>query len=150
MKVLVPENWKQWKVLLDLLKCGEQTDDVIRAMKKGTLLWNTENSELLVQELSNVATFRMRIAINKFQKNLRRSYFRESKLISAVEDLRAELRLLTDATDIPVLPDQIREQFANDIRLQAEKIQSFMKTEANKDFTGRLLRLLNENSVTDY
>lgn len=145
-----PEEWQDWKELLSHFKYGEQTDCVIKAMKEGTLLWTPDNSELLIQELSTVATDYLCAAIDNFQRAILKSLFQEKKLILAADRLRNELRTLTEAMDLPVLPNDIRKKFQSDIQLQADNLQSSLKKEAAKDFTGKLKRLLDKYPINKF
>ena len=142
-----PATYSEWSVILGRLK--EQVDDaaVLDAMQQGKIEWQTGVAERFTRKLVDVINFRMNMAIDKFQLEMKRSSGQERLIIQALIALRKELFFLSKAVCIPAIPEKNRIQYQQLIISQANSIQSSLEESAKQDRSGKLACIVKNTKV---
>lgn len=142
-----PATYSEWSVVLGRLK--EQVDDaaVLDAMQQGKIEWQTGVAERFTRKLVDVINFRMNMAIDKFQLEMKRSSGQERLIIQALIALRKELLFLSKAVCIPAIPEKNRIQYQQLIISQVNSIQSSLEESAKQDRSGKLACIVKNTKV---
>lgn len=142
-----PATYSEWSVILGRLK--EQVDDaaVLDAMQQGKIEWQTGVAERFTRKLVDVINFRMNMAIDKFQLEMKRSSGQERLIVQALIALRKELLFLSKAVCIPAIPEKNRIQYQQLIISQANSIQSSLEESAKQDRSGKLACIVKNTKV---
>lgn len=142
-----PATYSEWSVILGRLK--EQVDDaaVLDAMQQGKIEWQAGVAERFTRKLVDVINFRMNMAIDKFQLEMKRSSGQERLIIQALIALRKELLFLSKAVCIPAIPEKNRIQYQQLIISQANSIQSSLEESAKQDRSGKLACIVKNTKV---
>lgn len=143
-------TYSGWAELLDMLK--NKTDDpaVLDAMKKSTIDWQSGVAERFTRKLTDVITFRLNSATDRFQTEMSRAYGQERVIVGALSSLKKELSFLYDAIYLPCIPEKDRKTYAALVLEQADNIQNSLEDSAKKDRTGKLLSLVRNNKVNSF
>lgn len=142
-----PATYSEWSVILGRLK--EQVDDaaVLDAMQQGKIEWQAGVAERFTRKLVDVINFRMNMAIDKFQLEMKRSSGQERLIVQALIALRKELLFLSKAVCIPAIPEKNRIQYQQLIISQANSIQSSLEESAKQDRSGKLACIVKNTKV---
>lgn len=142
-----PATYSEWSVILGRLK--EQVDDaaVLDAMQQGKIEWQAGVAERFTRKLVYVINFRMNMAIDKFQLEMKRSSGQERLIVQALIALRKELLFLSKAVCIPAIPEKNRIQYQQLIISQANSIQSSLEESAKQDRSGKLACIVKNTKV---
>ena len=145
-----PATYSEWSVILGKLK--EQVDDaaVLDAMQQGKIEWQTGVAERFTRKLVDVINFRMNMAIDKFQLEMKRSSGQERLNVQALIALRKELLFLSKAVCIPAIPEKNRIQYQQLIISQANSIQSSLEESAKQDRSGKLTCIVKNTKVNTF
>lgn len=145
--ISVPHSYAEWVKILDMLK--DKTDDaeVLTAMQRGTLEWQSGVAERFTRKLTDVINYRIDAATQRFQKNLSHSNGQDRAVIQGIIDLRKELGFLTQAINLPVIPEKDRAAYVSLVQQQAEKIQQSLEDSAKRDRTGKLSSIIRNNRI---
>ena len=143
----IPHNYFEWSEVLDAFKNKEYDDDILDVMKKGTLEWQTGVAERFAQKLVDAVNYRMNMATDKFQRDMKHSNGSEGNIIRALLALRRELSFLTKAIDLPVLPEKDRYKYVALVIQQADSIQNSLEESAKQDKSGKLSSIIRNNKV---
>lgn len=145
-----PATYSEWSVILGKLK--EQVDDaaVLDAMQQGKIEWQTGVAERFTRKLVDVINFRMNMAIDKFQLEMKRSSGQERLIVQALIALRKELLFLSKAVCIPAIPEKNRIQYQQLIISQANSIQSSLEESAKQDRSGKLTCIVKNTKVNTF
>ena len=68
----VPNTYSEWVTVLTDFKNKKNDEDVLRAMKAGSIQWQSGVAERFSRKLIEAVNFRMNAASDKFQKDLSR------------------------------------------------------------------------------
>ncbi|MDO4543934.1 MAG: hypothetical protein Q4C01_05205 [Clostridia bacterium] len=143
-----PHTYAEWVAVLDLLKNKTCDDEIIaHAMMKGTIEWQTGVAERFSKRLVSAFNSRANAALERFQRELNRSKGQERAIVQALLALRKELRFLAETMSLPALPENMRQDFVQLIRDQADKIQGSLEDSSKVDRSGRLLSIVRNNRV---
>lgn len=142
-----PETYSEWMDCLNALKKGGDDEEVLRAMKAGTLSWQSGVAERFSRSLVNAVNERMNAATDRFQRKMRTGRGSDSDITRALLDLQREMRLLKDAVDLPAIPENYRRQYIAMVQDEAQKMQDSLEQSAKSDRTGRLSYLIRSHSV---
>ena len=107
----VPNTYSEWVTVLTDFKNKKNDEDVLRAMKAGSIQWQSGVAERFSRKLIEAVNFRMNAASDKFQKDLSRSHGQEGAIVQAILSLRKEMAFLANAIDLPALPDDERKHY---------------------------------------
>ena len=87
----VPNTYSEWVTVLTDFKNKKNDEDVLRAMKAGSIQWQSGVAERFSRKLIEAVNFRMNAASDKFQKDLSRSHGQEGAIVQAILSLRKEM-----------------------------------------------------------
>lgn len=142
-----PRTYSDWVTVLDMLKAKSNDDEVLEAMKKGTVEWQSGVAERFTKKLVDTINFRMNAASDKFGKEMSHSGGQERVIVPALLALRKEMCFLEKAINLPAIPAKDREQYRKLVVDQANRMQSSLEDSAKKDRTGRLASIVKNNKV---
>ena len=108
-----PHTYSEWVNVLTIFKNKTNDEDVLRAMKAGTIKWQSGVAERFSQKLIDSVNARMNAASDKFQLELSRAYGSEGAIVQAILALRKEMAFLSKAIDLAVLPEKDRQYYVN-------------------------------------
>lgn len=141
-----PSNYAEWMDILDIFEEGQDDINALKALQKGSLVWQAGLADRFTQRLCDVFKARMDRAQDKFSHTCRNSTS-ESGIVAAILPLRKELQMMLKFMTLPALPEEHRNQYKQIVQDQADKIQESLEISAKKDRTGRLLALMRRNAV---
>ncbi len=145
-----PHTYAEWAVVLNMLKNKTDDQDVLFAMQNGTIEWQSGVAERFSKRLIDVINARMNGAADQFQKEMSRSQGQERSIVSALLALRKELYFLSQAINLPALPDKDRQNYYQLVISQANSIQSSLEDSAKKDRSGKLSSIVRNNRVNSF
>ena len=145
-----PRTYSEWVVILDMLKDKTDDEQVLRAMQLGVMEWQSGVAERFARKLVNVINFRMNSASDKFQRELGRAYGQERAIVQALLALRKEMRFLSNAINLPAIPEKDRQQYLKLVIEQANNMQSSLEDSAKKDRSGKLSSIVRNNRVNAF
>lgn len=145
-----PKTYSEWVAVLDMLKAKSNDDDVLSAMQKGTIEWQSGVAERFAKKLIDVINYRMNVASDKFQKEMSRSNGQERAIVQALLALRKEMCFLSKAINLPAIPEKDRQQYYQLVISQANSMQSSLEDSAKKDRSGKLASIVRNNRVNAF
>jgi hypothetical protein len=142
-----PATYAEWVDLLDMLKEKKDDTEVLNALKKGTIAWQSGVAERFTQKLITTVNMRIDNAIDKFQKEMKRGSGQEAVIVQAILALRREMSFLYNVIDLPVIPEKDRAQYCALVRGQADKMQSSLEDSARKDRSGKMSSIVRNHKI---
>ena len=109
----VPYTYSDWAKVLDILKSKQDDADVLAAMQKGTLEWQSGVADRFSIRLADAVNTRMNSASDRFQRDLSNARGSEGAIVQALLSLRKEMAFLVKAVNIPALPEEYRKQYVH-------------------------------------
>ena len=125
-------------------------DEVLRAMKAGTVEWQSGVAERFSKKLIDAVNVRMNAASDKFQRDLSRARGQEGAIVQAILALRKEMSFLAQAINLPALPDKERQHYLNLVIEQANSMQKSLEDSAKKDRSGKLSSIIRNHKVNSF
>ena len=141
-----PGIYAEWTKLFQAFRQHDHDEEVLSAMRQGSLVWQTGVAGRFVRRLLELTNARMDDALSRCQQELRRVHS-ESELIRALLNLRRELNLAWQLTQLPVIPEEARGKFAGLVRKQADKIQACLEESGGCKCSGRIQSLARNHKV---
>ncbi|MDO4312445.1 MAG: hypothetical protein Q4C52_05120 [Eubacteriales bacterium] len=148
--IRVPHTYAEWAEVLKAYKDKTNDQDVLKAMQKGTLEWQSGVAERFTEKYLNATNNRLNMAADKFQRDYSRAAGSEGAVIQALIAMRKELAFLMQAADIPAVPEEVRGQFKDIVRKQADSVQSSLEDSAKKDRSGKLSSIIRNHKVNNF
>lgn len=145
-----PKTYAEWVALLDMLQAKTDDESVLAMMQQGTLEWQSGVAERFAKKLIDVINFRMNSASDKFQKEMGRAQGQERVIVQALLALRKEMRFLSQAVNLPVIPQKDRQHYYQLVISQADSMQSSLEDSAKKDRSGKLASIVRNNKVNSF
>ena len=146
----VPNTYSEWVTVLTDFKNKKNDEDVLRAMKAGSIQWQSGVAERFSRKLIEAVNFRLRAASDKFQKDLSRSHGQEGAIVQAILSLRKEMAFLANAIDLPALPDDERKHYLALVIEQADNMQKSLEDSAKNDRSGRMSSIVRNHRVNSF
>lgn len=146
----VPNTYSEWVTVLTDFKNKKNDEDVLRAMKAGSIQWQSGVAERFSRKLIEAVNFRMNAASDKFQKDLPRSHGQEGAIVQAILSLRKEMAFLANAIDLPALPDDERKHYLALVIEQADNMQKSLEDSAKNDRSGRMSSIVRNHRVNSF
>ena len=146
----VPNTYSEWVTVLTDFKNKKNDEDVLRAMKAGSIQWQSGVAERFSRKLIEAVNFRMNAASDKFQKDLSRSDGQEGAIVQAILSLRKEMAFLANAIDLPALPDDERKHYLALVIEQADNMQKSLEDSAKNDRSGRMSSIVRNHRVNSF
>lgn len=149
-RIEIPRTYAQWVDILELLQ--DKTDDaaVLEAMQQGTIEWQSGVAERFTSKLVDVINKRMNAASDKFQREISRARGQEREIVGALLALRKEMKFLSQAINLPAIPEKDRHQYRNLVLEQADNMQRSLEDSAKNDRTGKLASIIKNNRVNAF
>ena len=135
---------------MTIFKNKTNDEDVLRAMKAGTIEWQSGVAERFSQKLIDSVNARMNAASDKFQLELSRAYGSEGAIVQAILALRKEMAFLSKAIDLAVLPEKDRQYYVNLVFEQANSMQKSLEDSAKNDRSGKLSSIIRNHKVNSF
>lgn len=145
-----PHTYAEWVNVLETLKAKTNDDEVLAAMKQGTIEWQSGVAERFSKKLADAVNSRMNAASDKFQRDLDRSNGEERVIVQSLLALRKELNFLLQVVDFPALPDKYRLQYRKLVLEQADQAQSSLEESAKRDRSGKLSSIVRNHRVNKF
>ncbi len=142
-----PHTYAEWATVLDKFRNRTDDEDVLEAMLKGTVEWQSGVAERFTKKLVDAVNTRMNSATDRFQRDISRSRGQEGAIVQAILALRKELRFLLEAISLPAIPEKDRNRYRQLVIDQANRIQSSLEDSARADRTGKLANIIRNNRV---
>jgi len=145
-----PTIYAEWSEILDLLKAKSDDEVVLSLLLQGTLEWQAGVAERFTKKLTDTINFRMNAATDKFQRDMNNARGNEGYIVQALISLRKELRFLSNAINLPVIPEKDRSQYHQLVLSQADSIQTSLEDSAKKDRTGKMSSIVRNHKVNTF
>lgn len=142
-----PRTYSDWVGILDMLKNKTDDEEVLQAMQRGTVEWQSGVAERFAKKLIDTINYRMNAATDKFQKDMTRSQGQERAIVQALLALRKEFRFLAQAINLPALPEKDRQHYYQLVISQADSVQKSLEDSAKRDRSGKLASIVRNNKV---
>lgn len=142
-----PHTYSDWVEILDMLKNKSDDEEVLQAMQRGAVEWQSGVAERFAKKLIDTINHRMNAATDKFQKEMSRSQGQERAIVQALLALRKEFRFLAQAINLPALPEKDRQHYYQLVISQADSVQKSLEDSAKRDRTGKLASIVRSNKV---
>lgn len=149
-QITPPKTYSEWVAVFDMLKAKTDDTKVLAAMQAGTIEWQAGVAERFTNKLVDALNFRMNAATDKFQTEMTRAGGQERTIVQALIALRKELKFLSEAVDLPAIPEENREQYRQLVLGQADAIQNSLEDSAKRDRTGKLASIVRNNKVNAF
>lgn len=148
--IVPPKTYSDWVAILDMLKTKSDDENVLSAMQRGTIEWQSGVAERFSKKLIDVINYRMNAATDKFQKEMTRSNGQERAIVQALLALRKELCFLSKAINLSAIPEKDRQRYYQLVISQANSVQSSLEDSAKKDRSGKLASIVRNNRVNAF
>jgi uncharacterized protein YicC (UPF0701 family) len=145
-----PVIYSEWVEALDMLKAKTDDDAVLQALQQGTIEWQSGVAERFAKKLTDAINARMNAATDKFQKNLNNARGHEGHIVQALLALRKEMCFLSQAINLPAIPEKDRTQYHQLVLKQADNMQSSLEDSAKKDRTGKMASIVRNHKVNAF
>lgn len=145
-----PKTYSDWAELLETFKSRTNDEEVLGAMQRGTVEWQSGVAERFAKKLVDAVNFRLNAATDRFQKEMSRSSGQERAIVQALISLRRELRFLADSVDLPAIPEKDRSKYRSLVVEQADSIQKSLEDSARNDRSGKLASIVRNNKVNTF
>lgn len=148
--ITVPHTYSEWVEILEILRSGTEDEEVLAAMFAGTVEWQSGVAERFAKRLIDVVNFRMDAADDKFQRSIRNAQGQESAIIFALSALQKEMKFLSDAINLPALPEKDRHHYRQLVIQQADYMQKSLEDSAQQDRSGKLLSIVRNHKINAF
>ncbi|MFQ8892995.1 MAG: hypothetical protein ACLR8H_11535 [Clostridium sp.] len=145
-----PHTYSEWVNVLTIFKNKTNDEEVLHAMKAGTIEWQSGVAERFSKKLIDSVNARMNVASDKFQLELSRAYGSEGAIVQAILTLRKEMAFLSEAIDLAVLPEKDRQYYVNLVFEQANSMQKSLEDSAKNDRSGKLSSIIRNHKVNSF
>lgn len=145
--IQAPHTYAEWTKVLDVLKTKQDDIDVLPAMQKGTLEWQSGVADRFSKRLIDAVNTRMNAASDKFQRDMSNARGTEGAIVQALLSLRKEMAFLVHVVNIPALPTEYRKQYVQMVIEQANNMQNALEDSAKKDRSGKMSSIIRNHRV---
>lgn len=148
--ISAPHTYSEWVNAFTVFKNKSNDEDVLNAMKSGTIEWQVGVAERFSQKLIDAVNTRMNGASDKFQLDMSRTQGQEGAIVQAILALRKEMEFIAKAIDLPALPDKERQYYLNLVLEQADKMQKSLEDSAKNDRSGKLSSIIRNHKINSF
>ena len=145
-----PQIYSEWVEVFDMLKAKTDDASVLQALQEGTVEWQSGVAERFAKKLTDSINARMNEAADKFQKSMNNARGQEGPTVQALLALRKEMNFLSQAINLPAIPEKDRAQYHDLVRKQADSMQSSLEDSAKKDRTGKMASIVRNHKVNAF
>ena len=140
-----PKIYADWIKVFDILKSGEDDENILALMQEGIVVWQSGVAERFLKRLVEAVNFRLNKATDNFQKSRQTD---ENEIIQSLMQLRRELQFILKVVDINTIPVKEKTELRNMIINQSNSIQESLEKSAESDRSGKLSSIIKNNKVT--
>ena len=144
--IRTPSTYSDWISLFDMLKNHESDEDVVAAMERGTIPWQSGVAERFTAKMIEAVNKRLDDANDRFKRNIAHANG-ESGLLQTLNAMRNELAFLKRVVSVNAIPADIRGKYVSMVTKYADDAQKSLEDSAKSDRTGRLLFLIRNHPV---
>lgn len=148
--MVAPHTYSEWSSVLAVFKEKSNDDEVLAAMKSGTIEWQSGVAERFSKKLIDAVNARMNAASDKFQVEMTRARGQEGAIVQAILFLRKEMMFLANAIDLPALPEGDRSHYVGLVKEQANNIQKSLEDSAKNDRSGKMSSIVRNHKVNSF
>lgn len=141
-----PKTYADWAALLRTFERGTADEDVLHALRTGTLAWQSGVAERFARRFSHAINARINAASDRFDRDMQHASD-ERGTISALLSLRRSLSFLHAAADLPTLPAEQRASFAGLVQHAADHMQESLENSAKSDRSGKMSDVVRSHRV---
>ncbi len=141
-----PRTYADWAALLRAFKEGGSDEEVLAALRAGTIVWQSGVAERFVMRLTDAVNARMNAASDAFDRAMQRAQD-ESGIVAALLGLRRALALCLRAMDLPALPPEQRRQCMDLVQTNADRMQESLEQSAKNDRSGKMTSIVRSHRV---
>lgn len=145
--ILIPHTYAEWANILDVFQSGTNDAEVLEAMTRGTVEWQSGVADRFSRRLIDSVNARMNAASDRFQKNVARAGGSEGEIVRALLALRKEMSFLASAIALPALPEKERKYYRQLVIDQANRMQKSLEDSARRDRSGRMASIIRNHRV---
>lgn len=145
--ISVPYTYSEWTEVLEVFKSKKDDAEVLAAMKKGTIEWQSGVADRFSKRFMDSVNYRMNAASDKFQKDLSNAGGAEGAIVQALLSLRKEMSYLLRAVDIQAFPEEYRRQYMQMVIEQANSMQRALEDSAKNDRSGKMSSIVRNHKV---
>ena len=145
-----PRIYSEWVEVLDVLKSKADDEATLRALQQGTIEWQSGVAERFTKKLTDTINARMNAATEKFQRDLNNARGYEGQIVQALLALRKEMHFLSQAINLPAIPEKDRVQYHQLVLSQADSMQSSLEDSAKQDRTGKMASIVRNHKVNAF
>ncbi|GBU23092.1 hypothetical protein R80B4_03006 [Fibrobacteres bacterium R8-0-B4] len=145
-----PKTYSEWVELFDMLKSKTDDGAVLQALHGGTVEWQSGVAERFAKKLTDTINARMNAASDKFQRDMNNARGHEGHIVQALLALRKEMSFLSQAINLPAIPEKDRDQYYRLVLEQADKMQTSLEDSAKKDRTGKMTSIVRNHKVNTF
>ena len=145
-----PHTYSDWINVLASLKNKTDDDDVLCAMKAGTIEWQSGVAERFAQKLIDAVNVRINLASDKFQTDLSRARGQGGAVVHAILALRKEMVFLAQAINLPAIPEDERKCYLGLVMEQADAMQKSLEDSAKNDRSGKFSSIVRNHKVNAF
>lgn len=142
-----PNTYSEWVKIIDALKSGGDDAEVLSAMQKGTIEWQSGVAERFVKRLIGSVNDRLNTATDKLQNNMKRVGGNEGAFINSLLLFRKEMAFLAQVVNIPALPSADRQHYVDLVTDHANRVQRSLEDSAKADRSGKLSSIVRNHKV---
>ena len=140
-----PKIYADWIKVFDVLKSGEDDEEILPLMQEGEIVWQSGVAERFLRKLVDTVNFRLNKAIDNFQKSRQSD---ENEIVQSLMQLRRELQFMLKVVDINAVPVKEKTELRNMIINQSNSIQESLEKSSESDRSGKLSSIIKNNKVT--
>jgi hypothetical protein len=145
-----PKTYSEWAEIFDMLKSKTDDNAVLQALHGGTVEWQSGVAERFAKKLTDTVNARMNAATDKFQRDMNNARGHEGHIVQALLALRKEMNILSQAVNLPAIPDNDRDRYYRLVLTQADKIQASLEDSAKKDRSGKMASIVRNHKVNAF
>ncbi len=144
--IRTPSTYSDWISLFDMLKNHENDEEVVAAMERGTLPWQSGVAERFTGKMIEAVNKRLDDASDRFKRNMAHANG-ESGLLQTLNIMRKELALMKRVVNVNAIPSDIRGKYVSMVTKFADDAQKSLEDSAKSDRTGKLRFLIRNHPI---
>jgi hypothetical protein len=143
-----PETYAEWNMMLKSLREGGVREDILQALSAGKLEWQDGVAQRFAQQLSDTINTIINKANDVFSRQMQQPNGGEGAAVQGLLHLRRELGIAQRLASLPVLPEDVRQDYQKMVQEQADRMQQSLEDSARKsDRSGKLLSIVRNHRV---
>jgi hypothetical protein len=141
-----PSTYAEWGYFLERIPDDSDDEELLATMMKGTLTWQDGVAERFVSRFHAAFEAKLKHSSDLLSRDIQRATS-EQHLVVALLGMRRRLSYLHRLSNLPCLPDYIRDNFATSVKRSADMAQKSLEDSARGDRAGLLAAAIRNNPV---